>query len=167
MMCCAGGAVRGCSCLRSALPLARARTAPINIIVHSTLLVQLRQLHPLSKCSNVLVCKVKKKVLFVQSLFVMILQLFSPFASAVQSDSVRRPIGFRPPSDQIPSAARSDSVRRPPHNDGYISQKACHIALRKPPQLNNCHILLRKCYIHLVDRIILLKFVSCDTNAMK
>ena len=28
-------------------------------------------------------------------------------------DSVRRPIGFRPPSDQIPSAVRSDSVRRP------------------------------------------------------
>ena len=26
---------------------------------------------------------------------------------------VRRPIGFRPPSDQIPSAVRSDSVRRP------------------------------------------------------
>ena len=26
---------------------------------------------------------------------------------------VRRPIGFRSPSDQIPSAARSDSVRRP------------------------------------------------------
>ena len=28
-------------------------------------------------------------------------------------DSVRRPIGFRPPSDQIPSAVQSDSVRRP------------------------------------------------------
>ena len=27
--------------------------------------------------------------------------------------SVRRPIGFRPPSNQIPSAAQSDSVRRP------------------------------------------------------
>ena len=26
---------------------------------------------------------------------------------------VRRPIGFRPPSDQIPSAVQSDSVRRP------------------------------------------------------
>ena len=34
-------------------------------------------------------------------------------ASATQSDSVRRPIRFRPPPDQIPSAARSDSVRRP------------------------------------------------------
>ena len=30
-----------------------------------------------------------------------------------QSDSVRRPIEFRPPPDQIPFAARSDSVRRP------------------------------------------------------
>ena len=39
--------------------------------------------------------------------------------SAARSDSVRRPIGFRPPPDQIPSAVRSDSVRhtiglRPP-----------------------------------------------------
>ena len=124
MMCSAGGAVRGCSCLRSALPLARARTAPINIIVLSTLLVQLRQLHPLSKCSNVLVCKVIKKVSYLQSLFVMILQLFSPFASAVRPDSVRRPIGFRPPSNRIPSAARSDSVRRPTNNDGYISPES-------------------------------------------
>ena len=32
----------------------------------------------------------------------------------LSSFSVRRPIGFRPPSDRIPSAARSDSVRRPP-----------------------------------------------------
>ena len=35
----------------------------------------------------------------------------APFA--VQSDSVRRPIGFRPPPDRIPSAVRSDCVRRP------------------------------------------------------
>ena len=55
---------------------------------------------------SVLRCKVKKKVLFVQSLFVMILKLFSPFASAVQSDSVRRPIRFRTPPDQIPYAVR-------------------------------------------------------------
>ena len=34
-------------------------------------------------------------------------------ASATQSDSVRRPIRFRPPPDQIPSAVQSDSVRRP------------------------------------------------------
>ena len=37
-------------------------------------------------------------------------------ASAVQSDSVRRPIGFRSPSDRIPSAARLDCVRRPTVN---------------------------------------------------
>ena len=29
-------------------------------------------------------------------------KLFPPFASAVQSDSVRRPIRFRTPSNQIP-----------------------------------------------------------------
>ena len=31
----------------------------------------------------------------------------------LSSFSVRRPIGFRTPSDQIPFAVRSDSVRRP------------------------------------------------------
>ena len=49
-------------------------------------LVHLRQVHPLS---------------------------VPPFAFAVRSVSVRRPIGFRPPSDRIPFAVRSDSVRRP------------------------------------------------------
>ena len=29
-------------------------------------------------------------------------KLFPPFAFAVQSDSVRRPIGFRSPSNRIP-----------------------------------------------------------------
>ena len=33
--------------------------------------------------------------------------------SAVQSDSVRRPIRLRSPPDRIPFAARSDSVRCP------------------------------------------------------
>ena len=32
---------------------------------------------------------------------------------AARSDCVRRPIGFRPPSDRIPYAARSVPVRRP------------------------------------------------------
>ena len=32
-------------------------------------------------------------------------------SNAIRSDSVRRPIRFRPPSDQIPSAVRSDCVR--------------------------------------------------------
>ena len=40
-------------------------------------------------------------------------KLFPPFPSAAQSDSVRRPIRFRSPSNQIPSAVQSDSVRRP------------------------------------------------------
>ena len=34
-------------------------------------------------------------------------------ACDMSSDTVRRPIGLRPPSDQIASAVRSDSVRRP------------------------------------------------------
>ena len=38
-------------------------------------------------------------------------KLFPPLAYAVQSDSVRRPIRFRTPSNRIPFAARSDSVR--------------------------------------------------------
>ena len=33
-------------------------------------------------------------------------------ASRFPSDSVRRPSGFRPPSDRIPSAARSDILKR-------------------------------------------------------
>ena len=37
----------------------------------------------------------------------------SPFAFAVQSDCVRRPIGLRSPSDQIAFAVQSDCVRRP------------------------------------------------------
>ena len=49
-------------------------------------LVHLRQVHPLS---------------------------VPPFAFAVRSVSVRRPIGFRPPSNRFPSAVRSDSVRSP------------------------------------------------------
>ena len=31
----------------------------------------------------------------------------------LSSDSVRHPIRFRPPPDQIPSATQSDSVRHP------------------------------------------------------
>ncbi len=36
---------------------------------------------------------------------------FHRIASATQSDSVRRPIGFHPPSNQIASAIRLDGVR--------------------------------------------------------
>ena len=37
----------------------------------------------------------------------------TPKHHVLLSDSVRRPIGFRPPSNQIPSAVQSDSVRHP------------------------------------------------------
>ena len=37
----------------------------------------------------------------------------TPKHHVLLSDSVRHPIGFRTPSNQIPYAARSDSVRRP------------------------------------------------------
>ena len=57
---------------------------------------------------------------------------FPPFASAVQSDSVRRPIGFRSPPDQIPFAVRSDSVRvTMTFREGFIAnicQAERHIA---------------------------------------
>ena len=45
-------------------------------------------------------------------------------ANAARSDSVRRPIGFRPPSDQIPNAARSDSER-------YTATMAHELVLRR------------------------------------
>ncbi len=37
----------------------------------------------------------------------------TPKHHVLSSDSVRRPIRFRAPRDQIPCAARSESVRRP------------------------------------------------------
>ena len=37
----------------------------------------------------------------------------TPKHHVLLSDSVRRPIRFRPPSNQIPSATQSDSVRHP------------------------------------------------------
>ena len=50
--------------------------------------------------------------IFVTNYYIFIVCVQS-FASAIQSDSVRRPIGFRLPSNRIPSAIQSDSVRRP------------------------------------------------------
>ena len=38
-------------------------------------------------------------------------KLFPPLAFAARSDSVRRPIRFRTPPNQIPYAVQSDSVR--------------------------------------------------------
>ena len=39
--------------------------------------------------------------------------IFHRSPNAIRTDTVRRPIRLRPPSDWIPYAARSDSVRRP------------------------------------------------------
>ena len=41
-------------------------------------------------------------------------KLFPPFASAVQSDSVRRPIRFRTLSDDLTTAATQQTDRRNP-----------------------------------------------------
>ena len=53
--------------------------------------------------------------------------VFRRASSAARSDSVRRPIRFRPPSDRIPSAVRLDSVRRPigfrPPSDANLTTK--------------------------------------------
>ena len=59
-------------------------------------------------------------------------------ASATRSDSVRPPIRFRPPPDQIPSATQSDSVRRPirfrpPPVGGYGILPYPRSPLRDPP----------------------------------
>ena len=60
-------------------------------------------------------------------------------ASATRSDSVRHPIRFRPPPDQIPFAAQSDSVRRPirfrpPPVGGYGILPYPRSPLRDPPR---------------------------------
>ena len=70
-----------------------------------------------SKFSNERMCTRKKDVEKLSCGFeekytksavrVVLYTLFSDrTATAVRSDSVRRPIGFRPPSDQIPFGAR-------------------------------------------------------------
>ena len=64
--------------------------------------------------------------------------------SAVRSDSVRRPIGFRSPSNRIPFAVRSDSVRRPigfrPPSDDLTTastqQTDRYNTTNRPPQPN-------------------------------
>ena len=57
--------------------------------------------------------------------------------SAARSDSVRRPIRFRPPPDRIPFAVRSDSVRRPiglrpPSDRQHTSTKVVKIMTNAP-----------------------------------
>ena len=108
--------------LRSALPLARARK-PNNHIAQGAALSYV--LLPLRGVLFMSFGTLTSKQELLQYCFVgALLALASGKAerrqvhplkapSAVRSDSVRRPIGFRSPSDQIPFAVRSDSVRRP------------------------------------------------------
>ena len=54
---------------------------------------------------------------FVTNYYIFIVCVQS-FAFAVQSDSVRRPIGFRPPSDWIPFAVRWQMHKKRPSKRG-------------------------------------------------
>ena len=108
--------------LRSALPLARARK-PNNHIAQGSALGYV--ILPLRGVLFMSFDTLTSKQELLQYCFVgALLALASGKAerrqvhplkapSAVRSDSVRRPIGFRSPSDQIPFAVRSDCVRRP------------------------------------------------------
>ena len=108
--------------LRSALPLARARKPNNHIAQGSALGYVILPLRGVLFMSfDTLTSKQELlQYCFVGALLALasgkaerrqVHPLKAPFA--VRSDSVRRPIGFRPPSDQIAFAARSDSVRRP------------------------------------------------------
>ena len=68
-------------------------------------LVHLRQVHPLKLHLRKSTVCVRRPIGFRPP--------SNRIPSAVRSDSVRRPIGLRSPSNRIPSAVRSDSVRRP------------------------------------------------------
>ena len=109
--------------LRSALPLARARK-PNNHIAQGAALGYV--LLPLRGVLFMSFGTLTSKQELLQYCFVgALLALASgkaerrqvhplsvpPFASAVRSDSVRRPIRLRSPPDRIPSAVRSDCVR--------------------------------------------------------
>ena len=54
---------------------------------------------------------------FVTNYYIFIVCVQS-FASAIQSDSVRRPIGFRSPSDWIPFAVRWQMHKKRPSKRG-------------------------------------------------
>ena len=62
----------------------------------------------------------------------------------LSSFSVRRPIGFRPPSDQIPSAVRSDSVRCPMEKSK--KKLALRCVLQRKHQLSIFLLLCKKLY---------------------
>ena len=83
-----------------------------------------RMPYPPNQCASVSICgrhfSARRFCVFrvfcgTLSLFALLVHLWAAhlrwFPSATQSDSVRHPIGFRPPSDQIPFATRLDSVR--------------------------------------------------------
>ena len=70
------------------------------------------------ECVSAVYCRYRRSLVALHHMFC------HRCASATRSDSVRRPIRFRPPPNQIPSAIRSDSVRhpirfRPPPVGGY------------------------------------------------
>ena len=60
---------------------------------------------------------------FVTNYYIFIVCVQS-FASAIQSDSVRRLIGFRPPSNRFASAVQSDFVRHPVANAQKKTEQA-------------------------------------------
>ena len=59
---------------------------------------------------------------------------YNPKRQLKSSCSVRRPIGFRTPPDQIPYAVRSDSVRCPTHflHIFLIQSQSIHNNLKTP-----------------------------------
>ena len=59
------------------------------------------------ECVSAVYCRYRRSLVALHHMFC------HRCAFATRSDSVRHPIRFRPPPDQIPSATRSDSVRRP------------------------------------------------------
>ena len=70
------------------------------------------------ECVSAVYCRYRRSLVALHHMFC------HRCASATQSDSVRHPIRFRSPPNQIPSATRSDSVRhpirfRPPPVGGY------------------------------------------------
>ena len=82
-----------------------------------------RMPYPPNQCASVSICgrhfSARRFCVFrvfcgTLSLFALLVHLWAAylrwFPSAAQSDCVRHPIGFRPPSDQIPFATRSDCV---------------------------------------------------------
>ena len=62
-----------------------------------------------------------------------------PKPQLLSSCSVRRPIGFRPPSNRIPSAVQSDSVRRPTHIPNIFITHSQYIHHNLPTLTKHIH----------------------------